>query len=274
MTAVRLAGDDEHSDEAFVARYLRRLDLPRSDRADDAQLRVLHAAHLEHVPFENLSIHLGEAVSLDAAALDDKVLRRNRGGFCYELNGLFGRLLRLLGYEVTLLGARVWGGETFGPPLDHLVLAVRTVGDAQWLVDVGFGDHSLYPLSFEEEIEQHDPAGVFLIRRISNGDWDLYRGDALQYRIESHPRELADFEGMCWYHQSSSRSHFTRSVVCSIRTTTGRLTLTGSRLITTTWGKKEETEVSAHDLLGIYRTLFGIELAAPPVVRARDTLTQ
>ena len=212
----------------------------------------------------------GEAISLEPGALADKILHRGRGGFCYELNGLFARLLQLLDYEVTLLGARVSGGEAFGPPLDHLVLAVGSPDEGRWLVDVGFGDHSLYPLRFEEGIDQDDPAGVFHLHRVDNGDWDLYRGDALQYRIESHPRELSDFEAMCWYHQSSPRSHFTRSVVCSRRSTTGRITLTARRLITTNADKREETELSADDLRDTYRSVFDIELDVLPVVQSRS----
>ena len=70
-------------------------------------LRTLHAAHMLSVPFENLAIHLGEPIALGEEALYDKIVRRRRGGFCYELNGLFVWLLRQLGFSVTLLSARV-----------------------------------------------------------------------------------------------------------------------------------------------------------------------
>src|SRR5919109_1202974 len=79
-------------------------------------LRALHVAHLLGVPFENLNIGMGWPIVLDEAALFDKIVVRRRGGFCYELNGLFAALLRELGFDVTLLSAGVArqdGG--FGP---------------------------------------------------------------------------------------------------------------------------------------------------------------
>ena len=101
-----------------------------------APLRTLHQAHLFAVPFENLSIHYGQPIVLDDAALYDKIVTRRRGGFCYELNGLFAWLLRGLGYEVSLLSAevaRAAGG--FNPPFDHLTLRVHGLDGADWLAD-------------------------------------------------------------------------------------------------------------------------------------------
>ncbi|HEX9438499.1 MAG TPA: arylamine N-acetyltransferase, partial [Roseiflexaceae bacterium] len=88
-------------------------------------LRELHVAHLLAVPFENLNIGLGWPIVLDEAALFEKIVVRRRGGFCYELNGLFSALLRALSFDVTLLSAgvaRADGG--FGPEFDHLTLLV------------------------------------------------------------------------------------------------------------------------------------------------------
>src|SRR5258706_8881452 len=90
-------------------------------------LRALHLAHLLAVPFENLDIGLGRPIVLDQAALFDKIVVRRRGGFCYELNGLFAALLRALGFEVTMLSAGVGrAGGGFGPEFDHLTLLVTT----------------------------------------------------------------------------------------------------------------------------------------------------
>jgi hypothetical protein len=97
--------------DGVVATYLDRLGLPRSAAALPEALRTLHLAHLEQIPFENLSVALGEPVDLDLEVLAAKVLGRGRGGFCYELNGLFAHLLTALGYRVTLLAARVWTGQ-------------------------------------------------------------------------------------------------------------------------------------------------------------------
>ncbi len=98
-------------DDAHVDAYLDRIGARRPERPDHAALRVLQRSHLGAVPFENLSIHLGEEIVLDADALVAKIVDRRRGGFCYELNGAFAALLRSLGFEVTLLAARVFDGE-------------------------------------------------------------------------------------------------------------------------------------------------------------------
>ena len=114
------------------------------------------------VPFENLSIHLGEEIVLEEERLLDKVVGARRGGFCYELNGAFGALLTALGFDVMLLAGRVYGEEgRLGIPYDHLALRVRTVDGGEWLADIGFGAHSHYPLEFGARGEQADPGGRF-----------------------------------------------------------------------------------------------------------------
>jgi len=86
-----------------VGAYLNRIGFDGAPRQRADTLRALHAAHLETVPFENLDIHLGRPIVLDEAAFFDKIVRRGRGGFCFELNGLFAALLRALGFDVTML---------------------------------------------------------------------------------------------------------------------------------------------------------------------------
>ena len=105
--------------------YLHRLGVRGPVPPTAKTLHQLHEAHLLAVPFENLSIHWQEPIVLSDDALFEKIVVRRRGGFCYELNGLFAALLRSLGFNVTMLSAEVADdrGE-FGPPFDHLALAV------------------------------------------------------------------------------------------------------------------------------------------------------
>jgi N-hydroxyarylamine O-acetyltransferase len=198
-------------------------------------------------------------------------LRRRRRGFCFELNGLFAQLLAALGFRVTPVAARVWDGDRFGPPLDHLALIVGCDDSAQSrLVDVGFGAHSLYPLALTPGVDQDDPGGTFRIELAGDGDLDIWRDGILQYRVEAHPRELADFAGMCWYHQTSPRSHFTATTVCTLQTDEGRVTISGDRLIRTSGTDRVET-ILADDsaILDAYATICDIHLdrvprASPP----------
>ncbi|MFC9387669.1 arylamine N-acetyltransferase family protein [Streptomyces venezuelae] len=254
---------------ADVEAYLRRIGAARPDREDSDALRELQLRHLRTVPFENLSIHLGEAVVLDEKALLDKVVGARRGGFCYEVNTAFAVLLRGLGYEVSLLQARVFGeGGKPGIPYDHMALLVETSDGRRRLADVGFGDHSHYPLDFDDRGEQQDPGGVFRIVEGVEGDLDVLRDGKPQYRVERRPRELADFAAGAWYHQTSPDSHFPRSLVCSLLTEDGRITLSDRKLITRAGGEREErTLESEEEVRGAYRELFGIELDVLPVVR-------
>ncbi|WP_380279111.1 arylamine N-acetyltransferase [Kitasatospora purpeofusca] len=254
-----------------VAAYLDRIGAERPGRAGAAELARLQEAHLDAVPFENLSIHLGEPVVLEPAALLEKIVDRRRGGFCYELNGAFAALLRALGYRVDLLAARVFDGARPGPPFDHLALRVTADGTA-WLADVGFGRFARRPLLLDERGEQRDPAGTFTVRPGGDGDLDVGLDGEPQYRLERRPHELADFVPTCWWQTTSPDSHFTRSTTCSRPTPDGgRITLTstratgGTRLLRTAPdGTRTEEPLAADAALAAYRTHFGIVLDRLP----------
>lgn len=244
--------------------YLQRIkyDGPLTPSAET--LRQLHLAHLLSVPFENLSIHRREPIVLDDAALFEKIVRRRRGGFCYELNGMFAALLRALGFKVTMLSAEVANGKgEFGPPFDHMTLMV-TLED-RWLADVGFGDSFREPLRLDErgpqiqgeEAFRIEAAGSLLVmsRRAENGDWQP------QYRFSLEPHEYADYAEMCRYHQTSPQSHFTQKRLCSRATLDGRVSLSEMRLITTRGREREESELSSEpQYADALREKFGITI--------------
>jgi N-hydroxyarylamine O-acetyltransferase len=246
-----------------VRRYLDRF-AATAVTPDLATLRDLQLRHLIGVPFENLSIHLGEPVRLAQPQLLDKIVSRRRGGFCYELNTLFAGLLRALGYRVTMLSAAVFNGKDPGRPFDHLTLRVDL--DEPWLVDVGFGAFAHYPLRLDSRSPQTDPAGRFEIREAAHGDLIVAANGAPQYLLETRPRELADFGPTCWYHQTSPASHFTRSPTCSRLTESGgRITLSGRKLVRTDNGERSEEHLgTAEAVLAAYRQYFGFTLDRLP----------
>ncbi|WP_329173611.1 arylamine N-acetyltransferase family protein [Streptomyces sp. NBC_01477] len=249
--------------------YLRRIGAARPTAADAESLRTLHLRHLLTVPFENLSIHLGQDIVLTDTALVEKVVGAERGGFCYELNGAFAALLRSLGYGVDLLAARVFGdGGLLGPPYDHLALRVTTAdGGGPWLADIGFGRHSHYPLDYGSRADQHEPGGVFRIAETAEGDLDVSHDGSPVYRLEQRPRALGDFEATCWWQRTSPTSTFRQSLVCSRLTGTGRVTLSGRKLVVTDHeGGREERELGDGEILAAYREHFGIALDREPAV--------
>jgi N-hydroxyarylamine O-acetyltransferase len=239
--------------------YLSRIDFsaPLNAAAPEPSLATLQALHMSHllaVPFENLSIHYGQPIILEDAALFDKIVTRKRGGFCYELNGLFTWLLQRLGFQVTLLSAGVAHADGgFGPEYDHLTLLVHDLSGADWLADVGCGDSFRQPLRLEAATEQKekDGHGYRFVREEQESEdktmrdyWILQRasGEAWesQYRFTLQPHVLADFTERCHFHQTSPESHFTQKRVCSLATPMGRITLSDLLLIRTVQGKRTE----------------------------------
>jgi N-hydroxyarylamine O-acetyltransferase len=259
---------------AQVTAYLDRIGIERPDESNQSDrsgqphqpdldyLRRLHSAHVRTVPFENLSIHLGEDIPLETDALFEKIVTRRRGGYCYEVNGAFAALLSSLGYRVSLLAVRVHGASGFGL-LDHLALRVDL--DEPWLVDVGFGRNPELPLRINDPGDQDDPRGTFRIEITQEGDLDVYRDGSAMYRIEQRPRALDDFKFAHWYQRTSPDSHFAQSPFSTLFTDQGTITLAGRRLITTEGVTRHEVELeSDEEVLAAYRKLFGLVLDRVP----------
>lgn len=204
-----------------VEAYLHRIHYNGSLEPTFQLLSALQEAHLLAVPFENLDIHLGREILLEEEALFHKIVEQRRGGFCYELNGLFALLLRTLGYKVTMLSAGVAHAISgFGPEFDHMALLVQL--ERPWLVDVGFGDSVHKPLLFKEAVEQ--PQNECSYRLTRDGSyWTLQQSSEdntweSQYRFTLQPHQLSDYAEMCHYHQTSPESTFTRRrVVVTIK---------------------------------------------------------
>ena len=261
MAAGRTAGLGRALD---VNAYLDRIAYQGARTGTVETLRALHRAHMFTVPFENLDIGLGKRIVCEEDCFVNKVVDKRRGGFCYELNGAFAALLRELGFQVTLLSARVSNADgSEGPDFDHLALRV----DLQhpWLVDVGFGDSFVEPLRLEPGLEQEQSGrryritvrdGRYGYAANSKGTWKE------QYSFTLQPRWLSEFAAMCHYHQTSPDSHFTRQRICSLATPAGRLTLTGDKLIETRDGMREERLLNDLESKAILLERFGIDLPA------------
>jgi N-hydroxyarylamine O-acetyltransferase len=230
--------------------YLERIQYFKSVAPDVQTLHGLQLAHMLNVPFENLDIGRKRPIRLSEAALWEKIVAQKRGGFCYELNGLFARLLQEIGFKVTYLNARVYNREG-QPGIDfgHLALLVEILGQpGRHLVDVGFGDSFNEPLNFEEPGEQaqglrsfrleQTPHGIDLWRKNYDGTWER------QYLFDLTPRRFpVDYEAGCLYHQTSPLSSFTRASIISRATPDGRVSLEEGRLIVTRNGQRSERPV-------------------------------
>jgi N-hydroxyarylamine O-acetyltransferase len=228
--------------------YLTRIGYNGHVKPDAQTLLGLQHAHLRSVPFENLDIGLNRPIRLDKYSLWDKIVIQRRGGFCYEVNGLFAWLLEEIGFDVTYLNARDYheADDTFGIDFDHLTLMVRIPNEStRWLVDVGWGDTFTLPLMIDTTDWQEQGLRAYRLEPFREGYqlWQRGYGGQVerQYYFDQRPRQFpAEYEATCLYHQTSHESIFTRKRIISRLTENGRVSLDDKRLIITTNGQREE----------------------------------
>ncbi|XP_015268244.1 PREDICTED: arylamine N-acetyltransferase, pineal gland isozyme NAT-10-like [Gekko japonicus] len=250
-----------------VTQYLLRIRYQGPAQPSLETLRCLHHCHLSSVPFESLSIHCREPIALALPLLYDKIVRRHRGGFCFELNGLFLWLLQTLGFGAKAVAGRVRNPFTgrYGPPLDHMVILVQLEGRS-FLCDVGFGEGFLEPLELKPGTEHVQKGGIFWLGN-KGGIWVLERREVPGkegrplYQFTLEEKKLDDFAGMCSYHQTSPSSIFPCKSFCSLRKEDGgRLTYMGWRLISTAGEKRTETALQSSEIPAILHEKFGVRL--------------
>jgi N-hydroxyarylamine O-acetyltransferase len=238
-----------------ITTYLKRIQYTEPIKPDVQTLYGLQRAHMLSVPFENLDIPLKRPIRLEELALWDKIVLRKRGGFCYELNGLFARLLQEIGFDVTYLNARVYNGEgELGIDFDHLALLVQVPGrSGRRLADVGFGDSFHEPLGFEEQGEQIQGLRAYRLEQTADGyvTWQRdYDGSwERHYFFDLQPHRFPEeYESACLYHQTSPKSSFTRGSIISRATPTGRVSLEDRWLILTENGQRTKRPIEGREV--------------------------
>lgn len=240
-----------------IEKYIHRINYEGALTQSLEVLKGLQQAHLLKVPFENLNIHYDRPIHLDINGFYNKVVVNGRGGFCYELNGLFNALLKEIGFKTKIISARVYNGEmeAFGKEFDHLAIIVE-LNQAEYLVDVGFGAFSFHPLKFELGSIQSDPRGDFVIEAYEDGYYKVSKvaGEpkSLEYIFTKKERMLNEFAEMCDYHQTSPNSFFTQKKLISRPTEMGRITITGNTLKVTENGKTIKEDQFAMEDFGKY----------------------
>lgn len=248
--------------------YLQRIGYTPMISANLKTLRGVQFTHMLTVPFENLDIGVNRPIQLDENSLWDKLITHNRGGFCYELNGLFAWLLKEIGFEVTYLNARDYHEEdnTFGIDFDHLTLMVRIPNaSTRWLVDVGWGDTFTQPLNIDDVNEQAQGLRGYWIEPFKNGYqlWQRNYDDSRerQYFFDLTPHNFPDeYLDACLYHQTSPISIFTQNRIISRLTENGRVSLDNEKLIITSNGKRTIQEVKEEQRTFLLKKYFNITL--------------
>ncbi|MBS1783014.1 MAG: arylamine N-acetyltransferase [Bacteroidetes bacterium] len=257
-----------------VRQYLDRIHFVGSTKVCIETLSGLLRQHVFTVPFENVDIQKGIPIILHKDLLFDKIVLRQRGGYCYELNGLFSMLLCKLGFDVSLLSGRVVKGKRIGDEFDHLAILVQ-LEEQQWLVDVGFGDFALKPLLMNTEAPQWDGRNHYCIIPHQDDFCVMKHKKAdqsarIEYLFSTKSCVLSDFNQANEFKQSAIESHFTQNLICSLPTQDGRISIINQHLISTVGEIKKESFISIHDLPKSLSKHFNIHIDDKPLKLATE----
>lgn len=242
-----------------LARYLERIGHGWNVRPDLATLRSLHRAHVTGIPFEALDAQLGVIPSPEPDAIFVKLVERPRGGWCFEMNGLFGAALEAIGFDVTRMAGSVMRQVAGGMPGTHLALLVDCEG--QWLCDVGFAGCLLEPLPFARVETVQAPYAVSL-EPVDAGYWRFTQRleTPFGYDFRPEPADEARFAEACAWLATDPDSNFTRNFVAQRRFPDRHLILRGRVLADHgPDGATSHTLADADDLVATLRDRFEIE---------------
>jgi N-hydroxyarylamine O-acetyltransferase len=228
-------------------------------------LSALHYHHLINIPFENLDIRYHKLFDLQISNIYTKVVHENRGGFCYELNALFCHLLSEIGFQSYLIASRIFDSDNnIGPEYDHMAVYVKT--DKKYIVDVGFGDLFLKPLEINEGT-QFDGRNYFIIEKISDQEYLLsMSSDKIhfqkKYTFNLSPVNIADFNAICLDKQTNPNSYFVKNTICTMPTSTGRVTIYNDKFIEKKGNEKNEKTIeNENELLHALKSYFDLNIS-------------
>lgn len=254
-------------------RYLERIGLPAFPAATPDGLARLHRAHRLNIPFENLAIRQGHGISLDLAAIFDKLVTRHRGGYCFEQNALFGWALTQAGFEWRPLLSRVWTGHCAGDPIPartHTLLLV-TIDDTQWIADAGFGRGYAPPMPLIDGAMVTGEDGA-VHRLIAHPDyqWMLERlgsaGFAAEYSFTLDAVAPLDLEMSNHWTASWPQSRHVVNCIASIVEDNGLASIFNREFSRQTLGVRSAHEISGpEEMQSLLSSDFGIALTLAEV---------
>jgi N-hydroxyarylamine O-acetyltransferase len=245
-----------------LANYLSRLGYPGHPKADMDSIARMMQLQLRTVPFENLDVQAGKLVSLVPEDIVDKIVHQQRGGYCYEVNGLFSMALTALGISYRWVAARPMFYPTRRPKT-HMAIVMELDG-SQWLIDLGFGSYGITaPLALDMlnvPVQQgHDQ---FQLSRLENGDFLLQAWVdgvwANQYSFDLIAQEWIDFDPVNYLNSTHPDAVFVKSLLVINHNASGRTILFGNSLKTVVNGHSNKRNVEAHEVDGILKSIFGL----------------
>jgi N-hydroxyarylamine O-acetyltransferase len=264
--------DEWSASHLHLDAYLRRIGASSPLIPDGPTLARLHRGHVLAIPFENADIMLGRGVAVDLASIQDKLVCRRRGGYCFEHGLLLAAALERLGYRVDRLLARV-GGEQ--DTRTHLVLRVHA-GQECWLADTGFGTGLLEPLPFDDGTPRPQHGWTYRLLAASKHSWQLQERQgqhwATLYRFDDQPQHASDILVANHFTSTYPGSHFVRQLVVIRKDAAALRRLTGRRLTITRPGHPgDERHLSDSEFADALTKTFGLQLSTGEITRLTST---
>jgi N-hydroxyarylamine O-acetyltransferase len=255
-------------DSVDIGAYFQRIGYTGPGNATLETLAAIHLRHPQAIPFENLDPLLKRPVSLDIDALERKMLRHGRGGWCFEQNLLLRAVLQALGFRVTGYAARVMWNAPQGVirPRSHMLLRIDFSGGERYIADVGFGGLTLTaPLRLVTDVEQTTPHETF---RLIGADGDFVLQAQVReswkslYSFDQQPQLLPDYAVSNWHLANHPESPFVSNLMAARVTADRRYGLLNNKVsVHHLHGDSEQTMLSSPaEIRQTLQTTFGIQL--------------
>ena len=252
-----------HAENFDLSAYLHRIGYSGVPLADLASVTEIMRCHLRAVPFENLDVQAGKGISLVPEDIVEKIVGRRRGGYCYEVNGLFAMALTALGVAFRFVGCRPMTYPA-RRPRTHMAILAMFDGE-EWLCDVGFGSYGIRaPMRLNDAGELTQDFDTFQLFRPNPREYQLRaRVDgewADQYCFDLAHHEWIDFLPANWLNSTHPDTLFMKNLVVMRQTPEGRVILFGDRLKTVVRGETDARQLAPDELAGVLRDVFNLNL--------------
>lgn len=248
------------ADNFVLQEYFKRINFDGKAKADIATIAEMMRCQLFSVPFENLDVQAGKIVSLIPEEIVDKIIGRNRGGYCYEVNGIFAMALGAIGIPYQFVAAR----PMFYPvrrPKTHMAIVLK-IDDQEWLCDLGFGSYGIRaPMRLnllDTEIKQGFDTFMlsktnereYLLKALVEGEW------ADQYAFDLSPQEWIDFTPANYLNSTHPDALFVQKFLVVLHNPNGREILCGDMLKSVTGGRIDKQTVRPEDRASVLKDRF------------------
>lgn len=252
--------------ENFILQeYFNRIGFSGDAAIDIATITKIMRCQLFSVPFENLDVQAGKGVSLIPEVIVEKIIGRNRGGYCYEVNGLFAMAMQALGVDYQLIAARPMLYPVRRPKT-HMAVVIK-LANTSWLCDLGFGSCGLRApmlLSLvDTEIKQDSETFLltktseqeYLLKALVEGEW------ANQYAFDLCSQEWIDFEPANYLNSTHPDAFFVQNLLVVLHNPKGKDILFGDMLKTVENGIVKKQTISEDNCEAILSSKFGLVAA-------------